>query len=481
MVLKTIPIGVGLPIAEGVKFINDAIEAAEQAKIDSTTAISTANTAKNSAEQTRTELDQAILSGDSSPLAGQLSVGSDAVTYPSAQERFLQEYQGVSSQLAENATVGYSFLNLLESGQVTGIKLIGDSITVGVGGGGAEDLSRALIGTTGIHEANITSRVWANFLREYVAVNYPSISFFNAGIGGWSATNEGLTYGTEWYGTSNDFCFVMLGTNDRGDATTELEFETNIETFVKGVEANSNNLIVMTAPPTNNDYDSAGVKGAGLNLTMEQIDKVIARVCVKNGWEHISFYRKFLEYQMNSEIPLDDLLETNGGSHPISSGYLLMWKIQQLELGLVVNTYDWRTNSVDLKVMKSISESGSFILSTTPITSFRKNYITYHAIATNHSDVANYPMGLSGILKTVRTYNDSYSYQEYIVFDKGWSFKRYRYNITWRAWVIESQVTGNTANRPTNPLTGMMYYDQTLAKPIYYLSGVWKDATGTNV
>ena len=97
MVLKTIPLGVGLPIADGVKFINDAIEAAEQAKIDSTTA-------KDSAEQTRVELDQAILSGDSSPLSGQLSVGSGAVTYPSAQERFLQERQVVTSQLAEKAT-----------------------------------------------------------------------------------------------------------------------------------------------------------------------------------------------------------------------------------------------------------------------------------------------------------------------------------------------------------------------------------------
>lgn len=101
MVLKTIPIGVGLPIVDGVKFINDAIEAAERSENKSDNAVSTANTAKDSTEQTRVELDQAILSGDSSPLAGQLSVGSDAVTYPSAQERFLQEYQGVSSQLAE--------------------------------------------------------------------------------------------------------------------------------------------------------------------------------------------------------------------------------------------------------------------------------------------------------------------------------------------------------------------------------------------
>jgi len=103
MVLKTIPLGVGLPISDGVKFINDAIEAADKAKTQSATAISTANTAKDSAEQTRVELDQAILSGDSSPLAGQLSVGSDAVTYPSAQERFLQEREEVTSQLADIA------------------------------------------------------------------------------------------------------------------------------------------------------------------------------------------------------------------------------------------------------------------------------------------------------------------------------------------------------------------------------------------
>jgi len=73
MVLKTIPIGVGLSIAEGVKFINDAIEAAEQAKIDSTTAISTstsanqtANTALNNSESTQTQLDTVIIESGTS-------------------------------------------------------------------------------------------------------------------------------------------------------------------------------------------------------------------------------------------------------------------------------------------------------------------------------------------------------------------------------------------------------------------------------
>jgi lysophospholipase L1-like esterase len=477
--------------------------------------------------------------------------------------------QDVATHKAEIANVGYWFLNLLESGQITEIKLIGDSITVGVGGGGAADATRPLIGNTEVHEANITSRVWANFFREYIADKYPSITFFNAGIGGWSANNEGLTYGTDWYGTDNDFCFIMLGTNDREDCETEAEFETAIETFIKGVEATCNNLIVLTAPPTLNDFDTDGTKNPILNLTMQQIDKVISKVCVKNGWKHISFYREFLRYQVETQIPLTYLLQKySQGSHPIASGYMLMWKIFQQELGLITNTYDWEANLVDTKSMDVISENGgaitnatlitafrqncityhaisnthtdvvnfpegkggtletirpymdafglqrytlyqigrtycrywvsgawsawvpqtnmisangSLITSSTPITSFGIDCVTYHAISGSHPDVANFPFGLGGILKTVRTYSDSFSYQEFIVLSKGWSAKRYASGSGWNPWVVESNITGNTANRPVNPVQGMMYFDQTLGKPIWYQSGVWKDAAGTTV
>lgn len=105
MDLELIPKGKRLPIFKGLQIINEAIKAAEKASTDSQNAIDTANAAKDSAEQTRTELDEAILSGDSSPLAGQLSVGADAVTYDSAQERFLQEHEQVTSQLAEKAKI----------------------------------------------------------------------------------------------------------------------------------------------------------------------------------------------------------------------------------------------------------------------------------------------------------------------------------------------------------------------------------------
>jgi Zinc carboxypeptidase len=82
--------------------LNQAIEKANKADRDSTNALSTANEAKQTADQTRTELNQAILAGDSGPLAGQLSVGADGTVHPSAQDRLINEYNKVSSQLAQN-------------------------------------------------------------------------------------------------------------------------------------------------------------------------------------------------------------------------------------------------------------------------------------------------------------------------------------------------------------------------------------------
>ena len=41
---------------------------------------------------------------------------------------------------------------------------------------------------------------------------------------------------------------------------------------------------------------------------------------------------------------------------------------------------------------------------------------------------------------------------------------------------------GTTGERPARPVTGQMYYDTTLGKPIWrHASGVWKDAGGTVV
>ncbi|PIL20553.1 hypothetical protein P775_08465 [Puniceibacterium antarcticum] len=46
---------------------------------------------------------------------------------------------------------------------------------------------------------------------------------------------------------------------------------------------------------------------------------------------------------------------------------------------------------------------------------------------------------------------------------------------------LSSPPFGVTASRPASPVVGEHYYDQTLAKPIWWSGSVWKDAAGTNV
>lgn len=41
--------------------------------------------------------------------------------------------------------------------------------------------------------------------------------------------------------------------------------------------------------------------------------------------------------------------------------------------------------------------------------------------------------------------------------------------------------SGTTAQRPTTPVAGAIFIDTTIAKPIFYIGGSWKDATGATV
>ena len=57
--------------------------------------------------------------------------------------------------------------------------------------------------------------------------------------------------------------------------------------------------------------------------------------------------------------------------------------------------------------------------------------------------------------------------------------RRYTSNA-WTQWIPAGINSDTTANRPTNPISGQMFFDSTLQKPIWYFNG-WKDASGTSV
>ncbi|RDW17640.1 hypothetical protein CWR48_14090, partial [Oceanobacillus arenosus] len=97
---------------EGIKKIdtdlNKSSSDASNALAKSTKAEVNASEAKAAADRTSTELGQAILKGDSSPLAGQLSVGADGTVYPGGpQERLVKELNSVNKDLAQMASLSY--------------------------------------------------------------------------------------------------------------------------------------------------------------------------------------------------------------------------------------------------------------------------------------------------------------------------------------------------------------------------------------
>jgi len=86
---------------EGREKLNEAIKDAEKAKIDSSEALDTANTALSKSESTQTQLDNIVIDGDSSVEAAQARVDKDGKTYGTLKERLDTEHGIVTSQLAQ--------------------------------------------------------------------------------------------------------------------------------------------------------------------------------------------------------------------------------------------------------------------------------------------------------------------------------------------------------------------------------------------
>ena len=339
------------------------------------------------------------------------------------------------AQTVPHATT--KLLDSLESGSVTKIKLIGDSITVGVGStNGGEDPAGTIIFTDPdtsqvYREGYKNSLCWANFFRNYIQADFGSISFFNAGIGGKSAlfANQNKTL---WVDDNEDVVFVMLGTNDRQQNTLS-GFKTDITNFLDYVDQRSNLMIVMSPPPTLNDGE------AYYNFGIKEVDKVITDVCKEKNYLHLSNYRDFLEFVGYSKSELKNLLETNG-SHPIDAGYLSLWRNIQQKLAIIDNTKNWDNEPLDSIINLTTTE----VTTTTPIMDdifSTKGAFYYSEITDDNSDKANFPIDI-GILTTYRaSVSDTHSFQEYrsrydinTIYRRVWSFV----GGVWADWSMQN-------------------------------------------
>lgn len=331
----------------------------------------------------------------------------------------------------------------LQAGTVTSIKLIGDSITYGAAASGAGDGSNETGATiftdtddTIYHEAPHDIPSWANKLRAYVAALDQTITFLNGGIGGKSA-KWGNARKALWVSEAEDVVFVMLGTNDRWDCATTAEFESELTGFLDYVDDHSETMIVMTATPTSTDDEVTN------NFGMEEVDRVITKVCADKGYTHISLYREMLNYLLFTHKVATDYIQSDG-SHPWDAGHLLIWQILQRELGFIDdqdNWYDLREVTENLK-----TQVYTKVLPTTAINAtdddenlvFGVNCLTLTNIPSVYGGDNSFPDNAGGMLLTLRgsATADVYAQQLYIVTQSKHMYRRYWTSANqWSDWI----------------------------------------------
>ena len=117
------------------------------------------------------------------------------------------------------------------------------------------------------------------------------------------------------------------------------------------------------------------------------------------------------------------------------------------------------------------------------IVSFPDKKISYQSISSNYALQEGFPgTGSGGILITNRILGDNtIAYQEFHSLDKEIFTRKYA-GTAWGDWKTDTVLPRTTLGRPTSNLhIGLMVFDTTLGKPIWWNGTNWVDATGTTV
>ncbi len=208
------------------------------------------------------------------------------------------------------------------------IKLIGDSITAGVGGtgynasesGGGEHIY-------GIYYENVNGVCWANKLKAYWESKFPNVTVKNYGTSGRSSGHL-LQNISSLVRNDDDIVICMVGTNDRnnevdpisGETRSISQFYSNLSGIVSYVQNSGKTIVLMaciSASVTNETTDKV--------FHMEDVDMVVSKVASVYGIEYVSVYKLFIDYCETRNITIDSLL--SDGLHPNDSGYEVMFQL----------------------------------------------------------------------------------------------------------------------------------------------------------
>ena len=226
--------------------------------------------------------------------------------------------------------------NAFNTGKKLQIKLLGDSITHGVGGSGfAQDGEPIVAGWA----RNPNGFCWAKLLKEYLETEYSCCVINNA------CTGTNIEFMLHHLDTlideKDDFILCTIGTNNRhqyfheGEKKTREElgkvFYENVLKLNDEFETRGKKVIFMANIPAAKANEQDGGDFWRI-LHMDDINAIYKRAQEKTGFTLISLYDLFDLHLAENGLKLDALL--CDGLHPNDTGYKVMFEIIKQTLGL---------------------------------------------------------------------------------------------------------------------------------------------------
>ncbi len=226
-------------------------------------------------------------------------------------------------------TAAQVFKSVLENKKSPKIKLLGDSITHGVGGSGWEQKGEVIV--TG-WAMSPDSFCWANMFRDHMKEKYGAIVVNKACTG--TKVEFIIEHFNTLVDTDDDLIVCMIGTNNRHQNMSsgeKMTRETMLENFYGNVKKLYSMLLDTKIPvifmaniPASAKNEQDGTDFWRI-LHMCDINDTYKKFANESGATLVSLYDAFSEYCANNGVPVNSLL--CDGLHPNDEGYKVMYDL----------------------------------------------------------------------------------------------------------------------------------------------------------
>lgn len=216
------------------------------------------------------------------------------------------------------------------------IKLLGDSITHGVGGTGFEQNGDPIVNG---YARNKDGYCWAKLFKEYMQDQFNCVVTNNACSG--TGIESTINNFEQLVDKDDDIVICTIGTNNRHqyvDGSPRKTKQEHMQAFYNNIirlynkfkEAKKDVIFVANIPASaENEKDSEDYWRI---FHMNDVNDLYMKASVECGFPFISMYSAFLEYCELKDISVDMLLAD--GLHPNDKGYEVIFRLMLKELGI---------------------------------------------------------------------------------------------------------------------------------------------------